>query len=304
TRTLHVTLPQSSKVYAREVVVRRQPTPRDQTLPPRVSSTPPFAHMIATTASDEAQRQLARLVLVPPYTADATAMACQATVVWRESRYEGATEVLQQIAAFSSEVTLVAPFALDPQLRSQRWEAQVQFDTGGELTTTTLSGPPIHPPIQRWRLRYAGREDWQVAQPDSASYRTITEPYNVPLDVTVAQAVEAVAVIALAEQATIWLDAWTNGGLTLAVDGVETDSVGEPRTELLGVERPWPVTRYGPVTLPAGVHTFTARVTAPDGSVWVFGVLLVDGAGNPLVCCTHVLDETHHEMHHETHHAS
>jgi len=155
--------------------------------------------------------------------------------------------------------------------------------------TAIASGPYINPPIQRWSLRYAGQERWSVVQADAASRLTITAPLDVHLDPHSAPAAEARAIIALAESMSVSFDTWTSGSLSLLVDGnmVETSA---PQPTLAGLARQWQVVRFGPVTLPAGRHSITARLTAPVESSWVFGVLLVDEMGAPVVRCAHVVE--------------
>jgi hypothetical protein len=93
--------------------------------------------------------------------------------------------------------------------------------------------------------------------------------------------------IELAEAMSISFDTWTNGSLSLSIDGIVLET-SEPQPTLMGTARPWEIVRYGPVTLAAGKHTITTRLTAPEESPWLFGVLLVDDTGAPVVRCAQV----------------
>jgi hypothetical protein len=253
------------------------------------SSSPPLAHAVDYTASDEAARQLAHLILVPPHNPDFQAQACDAQILWRDMQASGIIETRQSVTNLAAETILSAPFALDPTLQPHHWEVETRFITGKEEATTTYSGPYINPPIQRWRVRYAGREHWKMFLADAATRQTITGPYEVQLDPQVAPAAQARATIALADATSLWLDTWTNGSLALAVDG-NVIATSEPRPTLAGLGRPWEVVRFGPITLAAGQHAIEVRLAAPEGGPWVFGVLLVDEAGAPVVRCAHVIE--------------
>jgi alpha-glucosidase len=254
------------------------------------TGTPPFAHVVAYSASDEAQRQLAHLILVPPHGPDQQPHACDAEVVWREEQFTSVTEVRQAVTGLRAETMLTAPLALDQALQPQHWSVEVRFAAGEEHVTTTASGPYINPPIQRWRLRYAGQETWSVAQAEAARRLTITEPFEVSLDAQVATEVEARAVVDVAESMSAWLDTWTNGKLSLEFDGKAVET-SEPRREVAGLARAWPIWRYGPIRLEAGQHTISAQLTAPEAPAsWGFGAVLVDESGAPVVRCAHVVE--------------
>jgi hypothetical protein len=255
----------------------------------RDAGAPAFSHVLAYTARDEAQRALARLILVPPYTPDGRARAYDADIVWRAIGHSGVTQVRQTLTGRSTETILAAPFTLDASLQPQQWEVETRMVSGAQSVSAVHRGPCINPPIQRWIVRYAGHESWRVVQADVATRLTISEPYEVPLDPRAAPSAEANATITVSEPMTICCDTWTNGSLSLEVDG-HVLAADEPRATLAGVGRPWPVMRFGPLTLPAGQHTVTARLTAPEGSEWMFGVLLVDDAGAPLIRCAQVTD--------------
>jgi hypothetical protein len=247
--------------------------------------------VIAYTASDEAQACLARLILVPPATANGQARPCDAEILWRDAQRTEIREVRQVATNLATETILAAPFALDQTLRPRHWEVETRFTTAGALTTSTFRGPAINPPIQRWRVRYAGREDWIVRQADVSTRLTITEPYEARLDPASADTAEASARIELAESMRIWLDTWTNGGLTLEVDGLSLGS-GQPRPTLAGLAGQWQTMRHGPVALSPGRHTISVRLSAPAATpTWVFGALLVDESGAPLTRCAQVADE-------------
>ena len=292
TRSIQVTLPARPKHEAVAVAVQWPAEAReDEAASARDSGTPPFAHVIACTARDEAQRQLAYLILVPPYAPDHQACACDAEILWRDMHLTSVTEIRQAVTGFETDTILPAPFALEPALQPHHWEVEVRFAAGEEHVTTTASGPYINPPIQRWSLRYAGQDSWSVLQADAASRLTITEPYEVRLDPHRASAAEASAIVELAESMPIWFDTWTHGALSLEIDGKALET-SEPRPTLAGLAGPWQIVRFGPVTLSAGKHAIKARLTAPDESPWVFGALLVDDAGAPVVRCAHVVEPT------------
>jgi hypothetical protein len=291
TRSLQVTLPARPKHEAFAVAVQWPAEMREgASASASYAGTPPFAHAVAYTASNEARRQLAQLILVPPYGPDQEPRACDADIRWRDLQQTSATELRQRVTAFQTETMLTAPFALQPPPQSQQWEVEVRFACGDARVTTTVSGPAINPPIQRWRLRYAGQASWSVVQADAAARLTITEPYEVQLDPHQASTAEARVTIELAEATSIWFDTWTTGGLSLGIDEKVLEG-GEPRPALAGLTRQWGVLRFGPVILSAGKHIITARLSAPEAAPWVFGVLLADDAGAPLVRCTQVVDE-------------
>ncbi len=289
TRALRLACPPQSKSEAVVVVVRWPPESRREDEPacPGVPDTPPFTRAIAHTASDEAQRQLAHLIVVPPYTPDHQAQACTAEVVWRDVQHSSVTEVRQTLLDLTSEAIVRAPFTYDPTtLHAHRWEVDVRLIARGTNVTTTHRGPVISPPIQRWSLRYAGHDRWNEVQADAATRLTITEPYEVQLDPHLASAVEARTIIELTAASTISFDTWTSGDLSLSLDGRTLDTP-ELQPTLDGLARQWPVSRFGPMTLSPGKHVITARLAAPERGPWVFGVLLVDAAGEPLVRCAH-----------------
>jgi hypothetical protein len=94
----------------------------------------------------------------------------------------------------------------------------------------------------------------------------------------------------VAESTWVWVDAWTNGNLSLEIDGKAVET-SEPRQEVAGLARALPVWRFGPVTLAAGQHTITAQLTATEApGSWGFGAALVDESGAPLVRCVHVVE--------------
>ena len=290
TRSMQVTLPARRKDEAVAVAVQWPAETSEAALASaRAAGMPPFAHVIAYTASNEARRQLARLILVPPYGPDQEPRSCDADIRWRDLHQTSVTELRQRVPAFQAEIMLTAPFTLVPPPQPQQWEVEVRFAAGDERVTTTIKGPVVNPPIQRWRLRYAGQARWSVVQADAAARLTITEPYEVQLDPHQSSAAEASATIELAEATSIWFDTWTTGGLSLGIDEKVLEG-GEPRPALAGLTRQWEVLRFGPVMLSAGKHTITARLSAPEAAPWVFGVLLVDDAGAPLVRCTQIVD--------------
>jgi alpha-glucosidase len=297
TRTLRVTLPPQPRREAATAQLR-WPTEaggREAQRPPatEASASPPFAHVIAYTASDEAQRQLAHALLIPPYDATSQPTPCGAEVLWRTISHTGATVIRHSVAELRAETLLVAPFALGQShdaLQPQRWEAVVNFASGDVTLTETVHGPCANPPIQRWRVRYAGQRDWATLQADPATRLNITEPFDAALDGQVGASAQARVTIDLSAPQTLWLDTWTTGALALAVDGVALED-GAPRRTLAGRARPWPVARYGPLTLAAGRHTIETQLIAPDAGTWVFGALLVDERGEPIARCAHVADE-------------
>jgi alpha-glucosidase len=291
TRHLQVALPARPQREAAAVVAHWPAGGHDEVERTHTgdAGAPAFSHVLAYTARDEAQRALARLILVPPYTPDGRTRVYDADIVWRAIGHSGVTQVRQTLTDRSMETILAAPFALDASLQPQQWEVETRMVSGAQSVSAVHRGPCINPPIQRWIVRYAGHESWLAVQADVAARLTISEPFAIPLEPRAAPSAEASATITVSEPMTICCDSWTNGGLSLEIDGHLLET-GEPRATLAGVARPWPVMRFGPLTLSAGQHTITARLTAPEGPEWLFGVLLVDDAGAPLVRCAQVAD--------------
>ncbi len=62
---------------------------------------------------------------------------------------------------------------------------------------------------------------------------------------------------------------------------------GVTQPTLAGLAHPWPVSRFGPLTLPAGKHTIKVQLATTEGSEWVLGVLLVDDTGAPMHRCAY-----------------
>ncbi len=274
-----------------EVIVQGQADTREE-WPAHASAggTLPFAHVLAFTASDEAQRNLGDLILVPPYGPDGQVRSCDAEILWRNVSHAGVAEVRQLMLAMAAESVVTAPFALDPTMQPQHWDVDVRFWVGEQDVRTTSSGPYISPAVQQWAVHYAQREGWSVFKAGATTHPTITEPFDVHLDLAGGPA-EARVTIELAEATTVCFDTWTNGRLSLAIDGKPLD-IGEPRLQVAGLARPWPVTRFGPVTLAAGKHDVVAHLAAPAEPPWVFGVLLVDQFGAPLVRCAQIVEDT------------
>jgi Glycosyl hydrolases family 31/Domain of unknown function (DUF5110) len=287
---VQVTVPARAKSEPVTVAVQLPPEARSDE-PARASDVggAPFAHVVAFTASDEAQRHLARLVLVPPAARHHEARRCAAEILWRDIRHASVSETRDVVPDLKTEVIFTAPFALESTLQPRHWEVEARFATDGETVTTRFSGPYINPPIQRWHVRYAGHERWGVFQADTASRLTITEPYEARLDPQRALGAEARATIELADAMSLWFDTWTTGGLELEIDG-KVLATGEPRPASAGLARPWQVIRFGPVTLAAGTHVVDVQLTAPAEPPWVFGVLLVNDAGAPIVRCAQVFE--------------
>ncbi len=138
-----------------------------------------------------------------------------------------------------------------------------------------------------------------MLQADTATRQTIEEPYEAQLDPRAALTAEARATLEFADLTSLWLDTWTNGSLSIAVDG-KTVETSQLQPTLAGQARPWDVVRFGPVMLPAGQHVVEVQLTAPyvgdplteSGAVpWNFGVLLVDDAGIPVVRCMQVTED-------------
>ena len=300
TRRVQVTLPYRPKDTASLVAVqwpaRVATAEQDDLEGAGDSETLPFMHVISYTASDEAARQLARLILVPPYPLHRQPGAYDAQILWRDEYHASVVEYRQGVTSLETEVILTAPFALDPTLQPHHWEVEAHFAAGNDHVTTTSVGPYINPPIQRWNLRYAGQDRWSVLQADGAARLTITEPFEVQLDPNLASEAEASASIEFPASTTLWLDTWTNGSLSLGIDGKVLDT-SEPHPAIAGLAHPWQVSRFGPVTLAAGKHTVRVWLTAPDGPQWVFGVLLVDDTGAPLHRCAYTAGEQDTEWH-------
>ena len=192
-----------------------------------------------------------------------------------------------------TEVVLTAPFALEPTMQPHHWEVEARFTIGGEQLTDIFRGPYINPPIQRWHLRYRGEENWSLLESDSAARFTITEPYEAQLDPTLAPSAEAETIVEFAGSMPVWFDTWTNGTLLLEIDGKLLQS-GVSQPDLAGLTHPRPALRFGPVTVAAGTHVIKVRLnapTAPDESLWVFGVLLVDDTGAPIYRCAYAMGE-------------
>ncbi len=287
-RSLRCDVPALPKDEAVEVAVR-WPIAERRDAPTPGASTRPFAHVIANTARDEAQRQLGRLILVPPYGPDGKPQASEAEVVWQHVNHAGMTEISQRMPAFSAATTLEVPFVLDPTSQAQHWEVATRFVAGGERVTENYSAPYLHPPIQRWDVRYAGRAGWIKVRADLASSPNVADPFSAVLHADVASRAEAAADIVLTEPTTIAFDTWTSGTLSLEVDG-QTLGGGEPRATLAGLARHWPVKRKGPLTLGAGIHRIKVQLAAPESGQWVFGVLLVGMDGLPLLQCKQLVE--------------
>lgn len=286
THRLQIELPPRLKSEAWTVSVVGSPMSAAKRQEPAHSGagdTAPFAHTILYTASDDAQRQLGHLVLIPPH----DSLPWDVEVVWRDRRPHMVTETRQSVPNLSAETLLTTPFALDldAELQPRHWEVQTRFVKDNDTIVTTSGGPYINPLIQRWSVRYADDDQWHIRQADVAKRASITEPYEVNFDAHTASAAEAVATIELVEAAVVYFDTWTNGDLSLEIDGILLVD-GELRPALAGYTRPGATVRYGPVALAAGQHSVRAQLSAPDGPRWRFGVLLVDETGSPLICCT------------------
>jgi alpha-glucosidase len=258
-----------------------------------MAPTEPFAHVIAYTASDEAQRQLARLILIPPYNADGQAQPCRADVLWRDVQSVQASVTRQTTAEFVSEFYLTPPLALDipDTTLPRRWEVETRFLSAGSRAAdptpmAIYRGPTINPPIQRWNVRYASQEEAITLQADAAKRLTITDPFEAILDTTRAATAEASVSLELDNAATVRIETWTSGMLTLALDGREIPA-GDAHPTLGGRTILWPVTRSAPITLEPGAHTVTLRLSAPEGRPWVFGALLLDESGLPFIACNY-----------------
>ncbi|MGZ6319606.1 MAG: TIM-barrel domain-containing protein [Ktedonobacterales bacterium] len=271
------------KVLGASMSAAMRPAPADQ----RADDAAPVAHVIAYTASDDAQRQLGHLLLIPPYVARQDRRSWDAEVVWCDVRPDTVVETQHLAPNLSGETLLTSPFALDldAPLQPRHWEVQTRFASGTDIMTTTFSGPYLNPLIQRWSLRYADEQHWHVLQADIATRTSITEPYEGNLDAHTVSAAEAVASFDLVETTLVWFDTWTNGDLSLEVDDTLLVD-GEPQPALAGFTRPCKTVRFGPVALAAGRHGLRMQLTAPEGPRWRFGVLLVDATGSPLICCT------------------
>jgi hypothetical protein len=290
TRCLQVTLTARSKREVAEVAVRWPPARAEAEHGGDHSTSLPFAYTIAYTASDEAARQLARLILVPPIRADNQLTTCDADILWRDVFHSSVKEFRQVIALLEAETILSSPLSLEPSLQPHHWEVETRLAYGNECVTTISHGPYINPPIQRWSLRYAGQAHWAVHQADVATRANIAEPYEVQLDPSVSSGAEATSSIDLAQPISVYFDCWTNGALSLGIDGKWLQA-GQPRPTLDGLARPWQVVRFGPVALSAGKHIVHVELAAPDGPQWVFGVLLLGDDGAPVFRCTYIVDE-------------
>ena len=249
----------------------------------------PFAHVITYTASDEATRQLAHVILVPPSDRKRQLPTSSADILWRDMYHASVTEQRQVVGLFETETILTSPISLDPSLQPHHWEIETRLAVGDKNVTTVSPGPYINPPIQRWNLRYAGQVHWNVQHADLAARPNIVDPFEVQLDPRLALEAEGVARIQLAQSMSVWFDSWTSGTLALKIDG-KWLRAGQPQPTLVGLAHPWPVVRFGPVTLSAGTHSIHVRLAAPDGPQWVFGVLLVDDDGAPLYRCTYSVE--------------
>ena len=250
----------------------------------------PFAHVITYTASDEAARQLAHLILVPPPVAHSPLLECRADIVWRDVFSSSVTEFHQVVAHLDTETILTSPFTLDPSPQPHRWEIETRIACGDEIVTTVSHGPCINPPIQQWSLRYAGQTHWTLQQADVATRANIADPYEVQLDPRVAGEAEATARIELDQPMSVWFDSWTNGTLSLGIDGKWLQS-GQLQPTLDGLAHPWQPVRFGMVALSAGKHVVHVRLAAPDGPQWVFGVLLLGEDGAPIYRCSYIVEE-------------
>lgn len=252
----------------------------------RVGDAAPFAHVIAYTASDDARRQLAHLLLVPPDAPRHDGLTWTAEVIWRDMQLDAVSETRQIVPDLKRETILTSPFevTLDTTLQPRHWDVQTRFTSGDNSVTTTFHGPYINPPIQHWNVRYAEEEHWRAVQADSTLRTSISEPYEVNLDDRTVSAAEATASIDLLESTLVWVDTWTNGELSLEIDGDHLID-GEPQPTLAGFTRPGKIVRYGPVVLAAGQHYIKVDLTAPDEARWRFGVLLLDEKKAPLLCC-------------------
>jgi hypothetical protein len=106
-RRLQVTLPAQPKCEAVALVLQwacsspEEAQGLDEGAGACRSGAPPFAHLIAYTASDEARHSLGRVILVPPYGLDQAVRACDAEVLWRDARAAGATEIRQVVPDLS-----------------------------------------------------------------------------------------------------------------------------------------------------------------------------------------------------------
>ncbi len=148
----------------------------------RESESLPFAHVITYTASDEATRQLAHVILVPPYDLERQLPTSSADILWRDMYHSSVTEQRQVVDSLETETILTSPITLDPSLQPHHWEIETRLAVGDKNVTTISPGPYINPPIQRWNLRYAGQVHWNVLQADVAARTNIADPFEVQLD--------------------------------------------------------------------------------------------------------------------------
>jgi alpha-glucosidase (family GH31 glycosyl hydrolase) len=246
------------------------------------AATAPFAHAVAHTANDAQAATLGSVLLVPPYAASGQPLVCAAELVWHYAHATEAREVVQTLRDIRAATTVPVPFALAPTVQPQEWSCTVRFLGNGAPPATVLPGSRLQPPIQQWQVCYAGQPAWQEVRADRAPRTNLTDPFTVLLDAQQGTMAEALATIDLPEATTLACDTWANGTLALQIDGQTLDD-GTPQATIAGLARHWPGTRFGPQTLAAGRHTISVRVAAPEDGPWLFGVLLVDAAGLPLM---------------------
>ena len=281
-RRVQVTLGPDTKHAPRSVALRwPDSAAEDEALVAGEGEVLPFAHVISYTVTQEAERQLARVVLVPPDRGP-----CDVEIRWRDDSPAAVSEFLQMVTNLRSEEIVTAPFTLDSTLQPHHLEIEVRFATPDRRLTAVYPGAYINPPVQLWNLRYAGQVEWTVVQADASTRPSIDEPFEVPLDPALAREADAFVTLELAESLLVWFDSWTSGMLSLDVDETTLESA-RPQPTLAGLTHPWQVMRYGPVQLTAGTHTLRVRLTAPEAPEWVFGVLLVDDSGRPLWRCSY-----------------
>lgn len=278
-RQLRVQLPMAPKVERRTVTACWQVAATTVAM----TITPPFAHVTMDTAGDDQAAQMGHLILVPPYTADGQPQACSARIIWQQINHYGIREIIQSFAEVRQETKVEVPFALDAMMQPQHWSVEARLIAGEHHINDVVNGPYLFPAIQRWRTRYAAQDEWDVSQPEKRA--NLADPYTAELDPKRATSAEATTTIELSERTILYLDTWTSGALSLVVDGVKQED-GEPRQTLAGLTRHWPVERYGSIDLEAGTHQVSLALTAPESGQWLFGVLLVDAHGVPLMSVT------------------
>ena len=116
----------------------------------------PFVRFVEFTTPEEASRQLGRVIVGAPapggepYDLDAT------FTLFREGRPE--RHVVQIKGATESRI-LDTPFAFDGQVRTARWEAEVEITWRGETLTYTHQSKPLFPTIYAWRALVYNREE-------------------------------------------------------------------------------------------------------------------------------------------------